>query len=251
MRWLVFWALAIRYLVLFMLLMGTNQLCGAGICVARLLVGAVVGVLYGTLCMEQELFFLGNRFWYFVFTILIGLCSFGMTRNSVRPIMIFLLINLIIDGVATDKTDILSGILSLVGLGVLYVVGFWQCGGQLIPVEITLHGRKQRLTAFRDTGHQLRDPLTGKPVLIVGPDVALKLAGLTSCQLKDPVKSLVLSKGLRLIPYNTIGQAGSLMLAMEVDELRLGRKKYNAIVAFAPENIGENGCYQALAGGYL
>ena len=46
MRWLVFWALAIRYLVLFMLLMGTNQLCGAGICVARLLVGAVVGVLY-------------------------------------------------------------------------------------------------------------------------------------------------------------------------------------------------------------
>ena len=251
MRWLVIWALAIRYLVLFMLLMGTNQLCGAGIFVVRLLAGALVGVFYGALCMEQELFFLGNRFWYFIFTILIGLCSFGMTRHSVRPIMIFMLINLIIDGVATDQTDILSGALSLLGLFVLYVVGFWQCGGQLLPVEITHHGRTMKLTAFRDTGHQLRDPLTGKPVLIVGTDVALKLAGLTLGQLKDPVQSVVLSKGLRLIPYNTIGQAGALMLAMEVDELRIGKKKYSAIVAFAPENIGESGYYQALAGGYL
>lgn len=251
MRWLVFWALAIRYLVLFMLLMGTNQLCGAGICAMRLLVGSVVGVIYGALCTEQELFFLGNRFWYFIFTILIGLCSFGMTKNSLRPIMIFVLINLILDGVATDQTDILSGVLSLLGLCVLYVVGFWQCSGQLIPVEIFHHGQKIKLTAFRDTGHQLRDPLTGKSVLIVGADMALKLAGLTSQQLKDPVQSVVLSKGLRLIPYNTIGQAGALMLAMEVDEVRIGKKKYNAIIAFAPENFGENGCYQALAGGYL
>ena len=251
MRWLVFWALAIRYLVLFMLLMGTNQLCGAGICVARLLAGALVGVGYGILCMEQELFFLGNRFWYFVFTSLIGLCTFGMTRNSVRPIMIFVLINLIIDGVTNDQTDILSSGFSLLGLCVLYVVGFWHSGSQLMPVEITHHGRKMKLTAFRDTGHQLRDPLTGKPVLIVGADVALKLTGLTSRQLKDPVQSVALSKGLRLIPYNTIGQAGALMLAMEVDALRIGKKKYNAIIAFAPENIGQNGYYQALAGGYL
>ena len=251
MRWLVFWALAIRYLVLFMLLMGTNRLCGAGMSGMRLLAGAIVGVVYGALCTEQELFFLGNRFWYFVFTILIGLSSFGMTKDSVRPIMTFLLINLILEGVAAEQTDIISSVLSLLGLCVLYVVGFWQCGSQLIPVEITHQGRKMKLTAFRDTGHQLRDPLTGKPVLIVGADVALKLTGLTSQQLKDPVQSIVLSKGLRLIPYNTIGQAGALMLAMEVDAVRIGKKKCNAIVAFAPENIGESGYYQALAGGYL
>ena len=251
MKWLVLFALAIRYLVLFMLLMGTNQLCAAGIGALRLLAGATIGFIYGVLCMEQELAFLGNRFWYFVFTLLIGLGAFGICKTAVKPILVFLLIHLILDGIASDNTDILSSIISLAGLCLLYFVGFWQYGGQLIPVEIIHHGRNLKLTAFRDTGNHLRDPLTGKPVLIVGADVAMDLAGLTPYQLKNPVQAVGLAKGLRLIPYNTIGQSGALMLAMAVDEVKIGRKKSDAMVAFASEKITENGCYQALAGGYL
>lgn len=249
MRGLIFLALAIRFMVLFMLLLGTNQICGRMVSASRLLCGALTGIVYAMACMKPELYFLGNRIWYFVFTLLIGMVAFGMERTAIRPITVFFLINLILDSVASDQTDLVSGAISLVGLAGLYLMSFWEHAGSLVPVQLTHNGRQIKLMALRDTGNRLLDPVTGKPMLVVGADIALQLLGLTPEQLKNPVETVGQIKGLRLVPYSTIGRSGALMLAMRIQEVKLGKQKNSALVAFAPENLGSKGTYQALTGG--
>ena len=251
MRGLIFIALCIRLLVIFMLLLCTNQLCGRAMNIRKLLAGIGISFLYALLCMKPDLYFLGNRLWYFVFTVLVAFATFGMERSSLRPITVFLLINLILDSIATDRTDLVSGVISVVGLVVLYLIGFWEHSETIVPVQLVYKDKQVHISALRDTGNRLVDPVTGKPILIVGADVAKKLTGLTDRQLAHPVETVGLLPGLRLIPYSTIGKQGSFLLAMRIQEVKIGKRKSNGLVAFAPVNIGAGESYQALTGGIL
>ena len=105
--------------------------------------------------------------------------------------------------------------------------------------------------ALCDTGNQLRDPVTGEHVLVVGAQVAGELLGLTARQLANPADTLMTAKiqGLRLIPYTTVGRSRGLLLAVRMKDIRVDGRRTDALVAFAPEGLGENGGYQALTGG--
>lgn len=249
MRYLLVVALGIRAVVLWLLLVGTEQLCAEEFNFLRLLRGVALGLLYAIACTRPELYFLGNRGWYFIFTILIGLCAYGLSRSAVRPVAVFFLVNLVLDTVSASGKDILSAVVSLLALGALYLVSIADRTGQIVPVELEHGGRRLRFMALRDTGNALVDPVTGKPVLVLDPQIAKELTGLTPKQLKHPVESVETLRGLRLVPYNTIGQAGALMLAMRVENVKMGKQKGSALVAFAPESLGGNGNYQALTGG--
>ena len=118
----------------------------------------------------------------------------------------------------------------------------------LIPVELSYMGKTFHITALRDTGNQLRDPITGRQVLIVGADIAGKLTGLTPAALGDPVNTMGSIPGLRLIPYQTVGNTGFL-LAMKLKDVKVGNRQGSAVVAFSPLVLGRH--YQALTGGTL
>jgi stage II sporulation protein GA (sporulation sigma-E factor processing peptidase) len=136
-------------------------------------------------------------------------------------------------------------------LSAVIIVMFYFKGGKggLVPVQLKHQGKTMTLMALRDTGNMLRDPVSGKPVLVVSPDVAQDLLGLTHEQLRKPIESIGALPGLRLIPYKTIGQHGAMMLGMRLQEVRIGLRKGNGLVAFAPERIGSGGAYKALTGG--
>ena len=108
-----------------------------------------------------------------------------------------------------------------------------------------------RVIALKDTGNMLHDPLSGEQVLVAGADVAEKLLGLTVNQLLNPIETLALKPipGLRLIPYHAVGQTGSMLLAVRIQNAQIGRKKANPLVAFAPEVIARGEMYQMLTGG--
>ena len=127
-------------------------------------------------------------------------------------------------------------------------------GGQkYVPVEIYYGGQSVRLTALRDTGNGLRDPITGESVLVIGPEAAGKLTGLTEFQIKSPVETLKrqLLPGLRLIPYHSVGQPGGMLLGLRIKDVTVDGRRGAALVAFAPERIGGNEGYQALTGGVI
>ena len=87
--------------------------------------------------------------------------------------------------------------------------------------------------------------------MIVGPKAAGKLTGLTQSQLEHPVETMGTIPGLRLIPYQTVGQSNGLLLGLKLPNSKIGSWRGSSLVAFAPQGLGENQAYQALTGGYL
>ena len=122
---------------------------------------------------------------------------------------------------------------------------------RLIPVEIIGQGKTIHLHALYDTGNELRDPVTGESVLVIGSPEAKRLTGLTKKQLAEPLKTMeqMPLPGLRLVPFRAVGAEHGLLLAMRFRRVRVGRRTGDALVAFAPQSFGTE--YQALAGGTL
>ena len=120
-------------------------------------------------------------------------------------------------------------------------------------LTIAYGGNVVRLIALRDSGNTLRDPITGEQVLVISAGAARRLTGLTEEQLRAPLETLASSiiPGLRLIPYRAVGQGSGMLLGMRFEEVTVGPRKQSAVVAFAPEGLGNGSMYQALTGGAI
>lgn len=248
-------ALFLNFAVDLLLLLFANRLCGYPSSWKRVIFSALLGGVYGGLCLLPGLRFLGNMLWRTVCLCLMAWIAFGSNRSAIRRGALFVLLSMALGGMAVVLgRGGLSGILLGVGCVVcICLVGF---GGRaearrFIPVELRHKDKCLHLTALEDTGNSLRDPITGSPVLVVGANVAMQLLGLTRRQLEDPLGSVKDAPvpGLRLVPYHSVGKSGGLLLAMRLKEVRIGNWKGSSLVAFAPEGLDQEGMYQALTGG--
>ena len=184
-----------------------------------------------------------------------GWMAFGLSVSALRRICIFALLSMALGGIALGMgTDnIWSLIAAAVGLLLVCAFGFRQRPGSVayLPVELRYGQKLLRLTALRDTGNSLVDPVTGRSVLVVDANAAIALTGLTLQQLQKPVEAVsnALLPGLRLISYQAVGQPGGMLLALRIPDVRIGDWKGSSLVAFAPNGLSREGAYQALTGG--
>lgn len=245
----------LNFLVNFLLLLGTNRLCGHPPGAGRAAAASVLGGIYARCCLLQRFGFLAGTFWRIVSLGLVGWIAFGWSKSTVRRTVIFIVLSMALGGIAEglSRGGIWSSLIAVAGLFVMCIIGFRNGGGggTLIPVELRYGGKRMCLTALHDTGNTLTDPVTGASVLIVGAEVAQELTGLTRQQLCRPVDAMTagLLPGLRLIPYRTVGQTGGMLLALRFSEVKIGSWKGSSLVAFAPEGLSVDGTYQALTGG--
>lgn len=184
----------------------------------------------------------------------ICLAAFGLHRQTLQKGILFTLLDLALSGIAYGIGHSgFSWIPMLIGFCVLLCISRYAGNREAyVPVEIRFRGKTVAFPAFRDTGNQLRDPLTGKRVLIVGADAARELLGIGAEQLRHPAEAVASGKypGLRLVPYCTIGQQG-LLAAIRIEDVRIGSVRESTLVAFAPEGLGKGKAFQALTGGTL
>lgn len=247
----------LNFLVDFLLLSGTNRLAGFPAEFGRCALAAVLGALYSGSCMLTGFQFLGNPLWRFVFLCLMAMLSFGLNRSTVKRTGVFLLLNLALGGAAISlgKGDFLSLLLAALVVWLLCQICFGDIGGGrgYVPVTIAYEDKTVSILALQDTGNTLRDPITGEQVLVISGSVAQRLTGLSPEALKRPLETLARRPlpGLRLIPYRAIGQDHAMLLAMRFDHVKIGTKEQKAVVAFAPEGLGQGSMYQALTGGVL
>lgn len=242
-------AVFIRFLADFLLIMAVNRLTLQEQGVFRAFLGSAVSGIYAAGCVALQWSFLNHPICYMVCLMLTCLLAFGAKKNCLSGWLAFCLLRFGLDGIGAGQ-----GMMpELLGASILCAVCLYRFrrGGEkrYVPVELCYGDRKVSFQALYDTGHQLRDPLTGKPVLVVGADVADELAGLTSRQLEKPVEMMGRIPGLRLIPYQTVGRSGELMLALQLERTKIGKKKGSYLVAFAPQVLDGNGQYQGLIGG--
>lgn len=244
----------LNFLVDFLLILGTNRLSGFPPGVGRGALSAALGAIYSGACLLPAFRFLGSTLWRLVSLSLMGLLAFGMGRSACKRTGVFVLLSMAMGGVALGlgRSDFSMLVLSAVLVWLLCRVGFGRRigGREFVRVLIREGDRRADLTALRDSGNGLFDPLTGEQAIVIGPEAARTLTGLTESQLASPLETLMTRPvpGLRLIPYSAVGQPGSMLLAKRFRNVQIGEKKGSALVAFAPGAIGRGDVYQALTG---
>ena len=241
----------------FMLILGTNRLTGYPPEIRRAIGASVIGGIYGCLCLIPDLRFLGRLHWQVVFFTLMAVAAFGWDKSVWSRGAIFYLLSMALGGVASGAgvRDFVAICICAALVYALCRVGFrnQSIGQSFTPVELNWNGNTVRLMALKDTGNTLRDPLTGEGVLVCGADVGAELLGVPESAFGNPAELLISRAlpGLRLIPYHTVGQPGSLMAALRLKNVKIGGNMRDSLVAFAPERIGSGKGYRMLTGGML
>ncbi len=127
-----------------------------------------------------------------------------------------------------------------------------------VPVLLKAEERTILLTALVDSGNLLRDPLTGKSVLIAEYE-ALRPLFPPDCRpetwkLERPEEVFqALSPKwvgrLRLLPYSAVGTPSGLLLAVRLDRMEVnGRSFSGRLAAVTPQRLSVEGNYQAIIG---
>lgn len=240
------------WLVDFLLLMGVSQLYPHRGHFIKAIIAAAMNGIYVALASRRVFPFMDTPILAGAAMVITGMIAFGCSAKGIRSCGMFLLLRLAMTGITQPVLIfrplplLLASSLALL----LCVMGLPEKNDHMIPVELSYGTNRMTITALRDTGNGLQDPLTGKPVLILGADAAQSLTGLTAQQLRKPVETMGALPGLRLIPYRSIGGEG-LLLALRLHEMRVGSRSGSGIVAFAPEILSKEGKFQALTGGTL
>jgi len=244
----------LNFLVDLLLLLAAARMCGYTVKLGRIAAGAAVGGLYGGFCLLPGFHFLGNILWRTVSLGIIAVIAYGLSKCALRRGLVFVFLSFALGGVVMGMGK--GGVVGILcAAGVLCLLCCFGFRGRIgestyIPVELFYGQKHLALTALQDTGNTLRDPITGRQVLVVGADVARELTGLSYEQLRTPVESVGALPGLRLIPYHSVG-SNSFMLAMRIQKVKIGKWQGSSLVAFAPEGLNAEGAYQALTGGIV
>lgn len=245
--------MGLNFCVDLLLLMGTNRLAGFPTDRMRVVGAAALGSIYSGACLLPGFRFLGSLLWRMVSLGAMALIAFGCNVTAWKRSGVFVLLSMALGGIALGfgRQNVPSLVLAAVGVWLLCRVAFGEgVGGRFyVPVEISNGEQVLSLTALRDSGNTLRDPITGEGVLVIAPEVAQKLTGLTQAQLRNPLETLGTLPGLRLIPFRAVGQEAGMLLAMRFPRVKIGSHCGGALVAFAPEGLGGGQMYQALTGG--
>lgn len=234
----------INFTVNYLLLLASARLWHGTVPLLRALLSASIGAGHVLACLLTGSEFLSAQLVRLLVILLMGVATFGIGRRAWGQMAVLLLLCFATEGASGNGIpSVLWGILVLL---LLIFMGKGQ--GSTVPVTLRYGSQKLSLTALRDTGNCLKDPVTGASVLVIGPESASYLTGLTRQQLRDPLETMGAIPGLRLIPYKAVGSSGFL-LALKLNQVRIGTWQGSHVVAFAPEGLEKGGGIEALVGG--
>ncbi len=134
-----------------------------------------------------------------------------------------------------------------------------------MPVLIRFGGGSVKTRALLDTGNSLKDPLTGRPVVIVEYgvlkpilplDVQLYFENVKTASIWEVLSCLSLGRQaarFSAIPFRSLGQDKGVLLGFKPDEVQIvyrGRclKAKNVLVGVCREKLDPAGSYRALVG---
>lgn len=261
----------------YLLLLACGNLTASPIRRVRVGLAGVLGGGYAMLSLVPGLTFLGGLFWQAVFAVALCLVAFGPGKMLLRQSIVLFLLAAAFSGVVLLLTELFSAPAALVGKRVYYPVSFgvlvltaggayggiaWGLnrlqhhGGDVVQTEISLGGQTVHITALRDTGNTLKDPISGCGVLIADGEVFRKLLpglepGKDPAALLAQVREAAPETSPRLIPYKTIGVENGLLLALKPQEVKISGKQETLLIACSPVPVSDGGGYEALLGGAL
>ena len=245
--------MALSFAVELLLLVGVVGLLGIPSVRYRVVVAALIGGVYSGVCFNGGTGITASMAGRLASLIIISLIAFGWRITAIKAGSLFLLLSFALAG-AADRSPDPGGMTLLVCAGMICFLcrNLWRndmSGKMYSDVQIRHGGKTISLMALRDTGNMLFDPISGEPVIVIGPEPVSVLLGLSREELADPVETLRRHhiRGLRLVPYSSVGNEKGLMLAMRFADACVDGKKRSVVVAMAPDGMGG---HDALIGGH-
>lgn len=129
----------------------------------------------------------------------------------------------------------------------------------LCNISIAVEEKQVNVNAIIDTGNFLKEPLTGKPVIIVEKDV---LKNTIPADILESMQEIIngtkkiedkyMSK-IRLIPFSALGTENGLLLGIKPDNFHISYQgkileNKNVIVGIYNKKLSKNNKYNALVG---
>ena len=255
----------------YLLLLCSARLAGEELRRGRMAAAALLGGGYAAAVFLPGWGFLSHPLCALAAAAGMTLVAFGGSRRLLRVSLVFLGVSAAFGG-GVLALQLLSGrrvvpdlrslLLSAAGcyafLTLIFHRGFRHSGGELASAELRLNERSCRLTALVDTGNTLNDPHTGRPVMVAEGEKLRSLFPPEECpraeELLDPVAAMErrgkTPRRWRLLPYREVGVSCGLLLAVKVDQARVGGRDYGSIlVALSPNPVSDGGGYSALISG--
>lgn len=266
-------------LVDYLLLLGAARLAGERLRRLRFTMGAVLGGGYAVAIFLPGGAFLQRLPCRLAVLALMSVASYGGSRRLLRQSLLFLSLSCALGGgvlavsllggrgltlsggVVYSAMDIKTVLLSAAGCYAAVTLVFrglarhTASAGELAAVRLALDGRSVELTALRDTGNTLTDPVAGIPVLVAEGALLLPLlppGTLMAGELADPVACMErlrdgpLAGRVRLLPYRAVGVERGLLLALRPDGLWVNGERRDMLAALSPTPVSDGGGYGAL-----
>lgn len=273
----------LNFVVDYILLLSAGRLTGEALHRGRLALGAALGAGYAAAVFLPGMGFLLHPLCKLGAAVLTLLVGYGHSRRLVRVGLAFFGVSAALsggilavellggqgltlkNGILYSTMDLRMVLLSAAGCYVVITLAFQRLGrhskasGELVPVILTLGGRKVALTALVDTGNTLTDPVSGRPVMVAEGERVCALFP-PGCRpepgdLRDPAAALErlgagqMAGRFRLLPYQTVGVACGLLLAVRLDSARVGQEEHpGLLLALSPNPLTDGGGYSALIG---
>lgn len=266
-----------NFIIDFILLYVTGKLIKRNIIYKRLVIASLLGALYVILTAyvgKDFMTYFIVKFSISVLMIMIAFDTKGVLLN-IRVILCFYITSLTMVGVITalyyvtyDRLTVNAIVISLF-IGYLALHFFFKETKQRIDksnfmrtLVINFGEKTKSIRAFIDTGNELSDPITGKPVIVVNIE---SIKGLLNEELYNNIlkfyedKETNLEKifnesnnsNLRLIRYHTISSKGDTMICMKPDAIVVKGNDESflaadALIGLYPKKISRNDDYDAL-----
>lgn len=232
--------MGLRFLVNLLLLTAAGWMYAGENDMLGTVTAALAGTAYAGACLQPGLEMIQNALWRGASLAVMAWLAYA---DDWQKGCLYGIFDLAVHGIALGRSW------ELPGAALVCILGWMGTKRRILPVKITNREKTVEMKALLDTGNELRDPITGERVVIVGQKAAEALLGLGGSALTDPLATMAEGRipGLRLIPYHGVGVEG-VLLGMRFDRVRIGTRERARVVAFAPGTIGSEE-YQAIVGG--
>ncbi len=249
----------------YLLLLATAHLSGLPLRRVRLGLCACAGGLYAAAVFLPGLSLLAHPICRAAAGVMIALAAF---RGSGRQTALFFLLSGAFAGVVLALCGEAAGYPALLlaaggiyaALRLLFGQAARHGGGELLHITIVINGRRKTVTALRDTGSTLRDPVSGRAALVLERRAAedlwpREMAQVLALPLPPEEKMARLYRcgcplRVTLLPFRAVGTEGGLLLAVRSDYIEVEGKRFERTpVALSEQSLSDGGGYHALWGG--
>ncbi len=260
----------VNTLINYLLLRGSAAMGGCSAGFWRLLGAAGLGGLYAVAAVLPGLTLLQGTVFQLACAAGMILLAFGWKRNALKQGLFFFALSFAFGGavlllvqavepdclflggrayyaVSTPALLLLAG--ACYGFAAVVLNGWGTySGGDLVELELQLGQAKTAVKALRDTGNALRDPVTGQRILVADWRVLERLLP-EAALIREPAELAVRFPELRfrLVRYEAVGSRG--LLPAVRCQMRQGKRKATALVAFTKTELSAHGQFEALTGG--